>query len=154
MYGFRVLDSRRHLPHFRISRMTSARGPFFAWRLVLDMERYISSFCPCTTTQLRVLSDTLTQTLRLFHQQGYYEQPRFHASFAWVLFDYLPQPTSPDIPEPPTPFSSFPPLRGPPKRKEKSCPHCPASTQDDCTSVERLILAKYLSTERVVPGCT
>src|SRR6266404_7421207 len=44
-YGFHVSDPWRHLPHFRISRMMSARGPFFAWRLALDMERYISSFC-------------------------------------------------------------------------------------------------------------
>ncbi len=30
----------------------------------------------------------LTPTLRSFRQKEYYEQPRFHASFAWVLLDH------------------------------------------------------------------
>ena len=39
--------------------------------------------------------------MRSFRQKEYYEQPRFHASFAWVLLDRLVQ-GSPDwSPEPP-----------------------------------------------------
>jgi hypothetical protein len=38
--------------------------------------------------QLRALSDALTPALRSFRQKEYYEQPRFHASFAWVLLDH------------------------------------------------------------------
>lgn len=40
-----------------------------------------------TSTQLRALSDALTPALRSFRQKEYYERPRFHASFAWVLLD-------------------------------------------------------------------
>ena len=39
-----ILDSRRRSLHFRISRMTSTPGPFFAWRLARATERYVSSF--------------------------------------------------------------------------------------------------------------
>ena len=57
--------------------------------------------CTCVlrtsiTTQLRALSDTLTPTLLSFHQKEYYEQPRFHASFAWVLLDRPPQSETPE----------------------------------------------------------
>jgi hypothetical protein len=56
-------------------------------------------------TQLRALSDTLTPTLYSFHQKEYYEQPRFHASFAWVLLERPPQSESPE-PTPPTASAS------------------------------------------------
>jgi len=76
-------------------------------------------------TQLRVLSDTLAPTLRSFHQQGYYEQPRFHASFAWVLLDHPPQPTSPGAPEPQTPLPSLPPLEDRLSEKKSLVPTVP-----------------------------
>jgi hypothetical protein len=98
--------------------MTNTPGPFFAWRLARAIERYVSSFGRvrvffenrCHLTQLRALSDTLTPTLLSFHQQEYYEQPRFHASFAWVLLDRPPQPTPSETPEPPTPLPASPSL--------------------------------------------
>ncbi|KAF8264724.1 hypothetical protein EI94DRAFT_1737710, partial [Lactarius quietus] len=57
--------------------------------------------------ELRTLSDTLTPTLLSFHQKEYHEQPRFHASFAWVLLDRPPQSTHSEAPEP-TPIPSSP----------------------------------------------
>jgi hypothetical protein len=52
---------------------------------------------PCT--QLRSLSDALTPALQAIRQQGYYANPRFHASFAWAL---LHQPRGPPELEPAT----------------------------------------------------
>ncbi|KAN0131522.1 putative conserved domain containing protein [Lactarius tabidus] len=52
--------------------------------------------------ELRALSDTLTLTLLSFHQKEYYEQPRFHASFAWALLDRPPQSETPE----PTPITA------------------------------------------------
>ena len=37
--------------------------------------------------EYRALSDALAPTLRSFRQKEYYEQPRFHALFAWFLLD-------------------------------------------------------------------
>ncbi|KAI0062217.1 hypothetical protein BV25DRAFT_660240 [Artomyces pyxidatus] len=37
--------------------------------------------------ELRGLSDSLSPKLREFRQKQYYEDPRFHASFAWALLD-------------------------------------------------------------------
>jgi hypothetical protein len=65
----------------------------FVWSYVLRI---------AITTQLRALSDTLTPTLLSFHQKEYYEQPRFHASFAWVLLD---RPVESESPEP-TPLTA------------------------------------------------
>ncbi|KAH9043532.1 U6 snRNA phosphodiesterase Usb1 [Lactarius deliciosus] len=45
----------------------------------------------------------ITPALLSFHQKEYYEQPRFHASFAWVLLERPPQPTLSETPEPPSP---------------------------------------------------
>jgi len=51
--------------------------------------------------QLRGLSDALTPTLHSFRQKEYYEQPRFHASFAaWVLLDRPAQNSHSQAPEP------------------------------------------------------
>ncbi|KAH9011805.1 hypothetical protein EDB85DRAFT_2040503, partial [Lactarius pseudohatsudake] len=60
--------------------------------------------------ELRALSDTLTPTLLSFHQKEYYEQPRFHASFAWVLLERPPQPTPSETLEPPIPLPASPSL--------------------------------------------
>ena len=60
--------------------------------------------------QLRALSDTLAPALLSFHQKEYYERPRFHASFAWVLLDRPPQPTPSEMTEPPTPLPASPSL--------------------------------------------
>jgi len=40
---------------------------------------------PDAYTQLRSLSEALTPALQAIRQQGYYANPRFHASFAWAL---------------------------------------------------------------------
>ncbi|TDL23211.1 hypothetical protein BD410DRAFT_787528 [Rickenella mellea] len=37
--------------------------------------------------ELQSLSETLKPLLRLLHQRPFYEDPRFHASFAWALLD-------------------------------------------------------------------
>jgi len=50
--------------------------------------------------QLRALSDALTPALQSFRQKEYYEQPRFHASFAWVLLDRPAQNSASQSPEP------------------------------------------------------
>jgi len=78
--------------------MTNARGLFFVWRLVRATKRYrpflffffiVSTFeePELDISKLRALSDALAPTLRSFRQKEYYEQPRFHASFAWFLLD-------------------------------------------------------------------
>ena len=36
---------------------------------------------------MRALSEALSPTLLSFRQKEYYDQARFHASFAWVLLD-------------------------------------------------------------------
>ncbi|KAH9015726.1 hypothetical protein EDB83DRAFT_2321245 [Lactarius deliciosus] len=41
-------------------------------------------------------------------EKEYYEQPRFHASFDWVLLERPPQPTPSEIPEPPPPLPASP----------------------------------------------
>ncbi|KAI0053924.1 hypothetical protein FA95DRAFT_1551702 [Auriscalpium vulgare] len=38
-------------------------------------------------SELRALVDGLSPSLHKFRQKDYYEQPRFHASFAWALLD-------------------------------------------------------------------
>ena len=50
--------------------------------------------------QFRALSDALTPALHSFRQKEYYEQPRFHASFAWVLLDHPTQGPPTQAPEP------------------------------------------------------
>lgn len=50
--------------------------------------------------QFRALSDALTPALHSFRQKEYYEQPRFHASFAWVLLDHSAQRPPTQAPEP------------------------------------------------------
>ncbi|KAA1473812.1 hypothetical protein DENSPDRAFT_860023 [Dentipellis sp. KUC8613] len=52
--------------------------------------------------EFRALSDALTPTLRAFKQKEYYEQPRFHASFAWALLERSTPPILGDIPKTPT----------------------------------------------------
>lgn len=37
--------------------------------------------------QLRDVSKSLDQALQFLHQNIYYSEPRFHASFAWALLD-------------------------------------------------------------------
>lgn len=49
--------------------------------------------------QFRALSDALTPALHSFRQKEYYEQPRFHASFAWVLLDHPAQGPQTQAPE-------------------------------------------------------
>jgi len=48
--------------------------------------------------ELKSLSDALTPTLLLLHQQAFYSDPRFHASFAWALLDQPPPPPSISLP--------------------------------------------------------
>ena len=98
--------------------MTSARGPFFAWRLARATKRFVTFFWACApvflstgiVAQLRALSDTLAPTLLSFHQKEYSERPRFHASFAWVLLDRPPQSTPSEMTEPPTRLPASPSL--------------------------------------------
>ncbi|TFY73509.1 hypothetical protein EWM64_g10503 [Hericium alpestre] len=54
-------------------------------------------------TEFQKLSDALTPTLRAFRQKEYYDQPRFHASFAWALLNHPSQPSTPAPPGTPTP---------------------------------------------------
>ncbi|KAH8994116.1 hypothetical protein EDB86DRAFT_3064733 [Lactarius hatsudake] len=75
--------------------------------------------------ELRALSDTLTPTLLSFHQKEYYEQPRFHASFAWVLLERPPQPTPSETPEPPTPLPASPSLEDRPSEDKRLFPTVP-----------------------------
>ncbi|KAI9436642.1 hypothetical protein H4582DRAFT_1816510 [Lactarius indigo] len=82
-------------------------------------------------SELRALSDTLTPTLLSFHQKEYYEQPRFHASFAWVLLDSQPQPTPSQTPEPPMPLPASPSLGDRPSEDTSlfpTVPHLPETT--------------------------
>lgn len=60
--------------------------------------------------ELSALSDTITPTLLSFHQKEYYERPRFHASFAWVLLERPPQPTPSETLESPAPIPVSPSL--------------------------------------------
>jgi U6 snRNA phosphodiesterase len=48
---------------------------------------------------MRALSEALSPTLLSFRQKEYYDQPRFHASFAWVLLDPPAQASLPEAPE-------------------------------------------------------
>ncbi|KAI0262432.1 hypothetical protein BC834DRAFT_828908 [Gloeopeniophorella convolvens] len=48
--------------------------------------------------ELRTLSNALTPSLLSFRQKEYYEQPRFHSSFAWTLLDTSIQKPIPSIP--------------------------------------------------------
>ncbi|KAH8978461.1 hypothetical protein EDB92DRAFT_1909607 [Lactarius akahatsu] len=76
--------------------------------------------------ELRALSDTLTPTLLSFHQKEYYEQPRFHASFAWVLLERSPQPTTPsETLEPPIPLPPSPSLGDRPSEDTSLFPTVP-----------------------------
>ncbi|KAI0299597.1 hypothetical protein BC826DRAFT_906356 [Russula brevipes] len=50
--------------------------------------------------ELRALSDALTPALHSFRQKEYYAEPRFHASFAWVLLDCPSQDSLSQAPEP------------------------------------------------------
>ncbi|KAF8471004.1 U6 snRNA phosphodiesterase Usb1, partial [Russula ochroleuca] len=50
--------------------------------------------------EFRALSDALTPALHSFRQKEYYEQPRFHTSFAWVLRDPQAQSSPTQAPEP------------------------------------------------------
>ena len=76
-------------------------------------------------TQLRALSDTLTPTLLSFHQKEYYERPRFHASFAWVLLDRALQPTPSETPETPKLLPVSPPLGVRPSEDTRLFPTVP-----------------------------
>ncbi|KAI0250479.1 hypothetical protein BJV78DRAFT_1219564 [Lactifluus subvellereus] len=58
--------------------------------------------------ELRALSDTLTPALQSFRQKEYYDQPRFHASFAWVLLDRPAQASVSEAPEPLAPLAVAP----------------------------------------------
>jgi hypothetical protein len=51
----------------------------------VSLQLFESRHHPHTCTQLRSLSDALTPVLQAIRQQGYYANPRFHASFAWAL---------------------------------------------------------------------
>jgi len=51
----------------------------------VSLQLFESRHHPHTCTQLRSLSDALTPALQAIRQQGYYANPRFHASFAWAL---------------------------------------------------------------------
>lgn len=78
--------------------------------------------------QLRALSDALTPALRSFRQQEYYEQPRFHASFAWVLLDRPAARDSSSTSQSPEPLESlsFTSLSGDPASEDpKSFPSIP-----------------------------
>lgn len=58
----------------------------------VSLQLFESRHHPHTCTQLRSLSDALTPALQAIRQQGYYPNPRFHASFGWAL---LHQPKGP-----------------------------------------------------------
>ncbi|KAH9010222.1 hypothetical protein EDB85DRAFT_2296913 [Lactarius pseudohatsudake] len=75
--------------------------------------------------ELRALSDTLTPTLLSFHQKEYYEQPRFHASFAWVLLERPTQHTPSETLEPLTPLPASPPLEDRPSEDTRPSPTVP-----------------------------
>jgi hypothetical protein len=85
----------------------NARVHSSLWRLVGATKRY----CPSSLflinishtfrhLQFRALSDALTPALHSFRQKEYYEQPRFHTSFAWVLRDPQAQSSPTQAPEP------------------------------------------------------
>jgi U6 snRNA phosphodiesterase len=101
-----VIDSWLRSQRFRISQTTNARGLFSVWRLVRATKRYrpSSHYIYFRITfrhlQFRALSDALTPALHSFRQKEYYEQPRFHASFAWVLLDHPAQGPPTQAPEP------------------------------------------------------
>ena len=49
--------------------------------------RWGNPLCPNWLSQLKSLATALTPIVRQFRQQGYYGNPRFHASIAWALCD-------------------------------------------------------------------
>jgi len=77
--------------------------------------------------ELRALSDALTPALHSFRQKEYYEQPRFHASFAWVLLDHPAQNSHSQAPEPleSAPLPSTPPSGGPASENMDTLPTIP-----------------------------
>ncbi|KAI0300614.1 hypothetical protein B0F90DRAFT_391281 [Multifurca ochricompacta] len=76
--------------------------------------------------ELRSLSKALTATLQSFRQKEYYERPRFHASFAWVLLDPPTQPSLSQTSEPLSPLSADSVLCDPESEKNlKSFPTIP-----------------------------
>ncbi|KAI0250463.1 hypothetical protein BJV78DRAFT_1219396 [Lactifluus subvellereus] len=72
--------------------------------------------------ELRALSDTLTPALQSFRQKEYYDQPRFHASFAWVLLDRPARASVSEAPEPLAPPLAAAPWEGPTNGNESSFP--------------------------------
>jgi hypothetical protein len=92
---------------------------------VIVLPLYISTFENLSLTsppKLRALSDVLSPALRSFRQKEYYEQPRFHASFAWVLLDRPAQPP-PERSEPTLPVATS--LEEPSSENTNSFPTVP-----------------------------
>jgi hypothetical protein len=127
------IGSWLHSRHFQISQTTNVRGLFFVWRSVGDTKRYSNrppslystfekNLSLTSPPKLRALSDALAPTLRSFRQKEYYEQPRFHASFAWVLLDRPTQPP-PERSEPTLPVDT--PLEDPSSENTNSFPTVP-----------------------------
>ena len=75
--------------------------------------------------QLRALSDALTPALQSFRQKEYYEQPRFHASFVWVLLDRSAQNSASQSSEPLEPPSYTTLKKDPVSEDPKSFPAVP-----------------------------
>ncbi|KAF8490926.1 hypothetical protein F5888DRAFT_1795891 [Russula emetica] len=75
--------------------------------------------------ELRALSDALVPTLRSFRQKEYYERPRFHASFAWVLLDRPAQRSPAQTPEDSEPLPMATPLEDPASENTESFPTIP-----------------------------
>jgi len=75
--------------------------------------------------ELRALSDALTPALQSFRQKEYYEQPRFHASFAWALLDRPAQNSTSQSPEPLESLSYTTFMGNPTSENPKSFPAVP-----------------------------
>jgi len=75
--------------------------------------------------ELRALSDALTPALHSFRQKEYYDQPRFHASFAWILLDRPARNPHSQVPEPLEFPPSTPPSQGPASENMDSFPAVP-----------------------------